>query len=328
MALLYGSALVASVLLGTLLGDRFWWTFLLNTFALYLFVPLPVIMLLAVLSRNVLACVPCGAAVLLWAYIYGGLFLPRGGVVPGRHIALTVMTFNVLEHNEHPERVVAALRASGADLIGLQELNHAVARAIQRDLHHLYPYQVLAPHTASSAGMGLISRYPLQPILDHLAGTWFGPPQIVSLDLRGVRVIVLNVHQVSNTLKRRALEREARQREVTARAIVAYVRAHPGPLVVTGDFNVGDRSTPYRIVTQVLGDSWREAGWGFGHTFPGAMSPGSSRPTIYGVPVPMWLVRIDYVFHSREWTVQWARIGPWDGVSDHRPVLVRLALNR
>ena len=213
-------------------------------------------------------------------------------------------------------------------MIGLHELNPAVARAIQRDLHHLYPYQVLAPRTASAAGMGLISRYPLQPTSDHLAGTWIGPPQILSLDLRGVRVIVLNVHPVSTILNRSALEREARQREVTARAIVDYVRAHPGPLVVTADFNVGDRSTPYRIVTQVLGDSWREAGWGFGHTFPGALSPGSSRPTIYGVPVPMWLVRIDYVFHSRDWNAQWARIGPWDGVSDHRPVLVRLALNR
>jgi endonuclease/exonuclease/phosphatase (EEP) superfamily protein YafD len=41
----------------------------------------------------------------------------------------------------------------------------------------------------------------------------------------------------------------------------------------------------------------------------------------------MWLLRIDYIFHSRDWRTHWARIGPWDGVSDHRPVLARLVLS-
>src|SRR5690606_32794492 len=36
-------------------------------------------------------------------------------------------------------------------------------------------------------------------------------------------------------------------------------------------------------------------------------------------------LRIDYVFHSEEWRALDARIRPWDGESDHRPVLVRLA---
>jgi endonuclease/exonuclease/phosphatase (EEP) superfamily protein YafD len=96
---------------------------------------------------------------------------------------------------------------------------------------------------------------------------------------------------------------------------------------VTTDFNACDQSTAYAIVTRVLGDAWREAGWGFGHTFPGALSPGSSRPIILGLPVPMWLLRIDYILHSRDWRTHWARIGPWDGVSDHRPVLARLVLS-
>ena len=41
VASLYCAGLLLWALLHALLGDRFWWTFLLNTFALYLFVPLP-----------------------------------------------------------------------------------------------------------------------------------------------------------------------------------------------------------------------------------------------------------------------------------------------
>src|SRR5205807_10239789 len=101
MAFLYGSALVASVLLGALLGDRFWWTFLLNTFALYLFVPLPAVMLFVLLSGSAMAWLPTGAAMAMWAYLYGGLFIPRGSAPADNETALTVMTFNVLAYNRH-----------------------------------------------------------------------------------------------------------------------------------------------------------------------------------------------------------------------------------
>jgi hypothetical protein len=40
----------------------------------------------------------------------------------------------------------------------------------------------------------------------------------------------------------------------------------------------------------------------------------------------MWVLRIDYIFHSRHWQARSARIGPWDGVSDHRPVIATLVL--
>ncbi|MBA3533901.1 MAG: endonuclease/exonuclease/phosphatase, partial [Ardenticatenales bacterium] len=73
-------------------------------------------------------------------------------------------------------------------------------------------------------------------------------------------------------------------------------------------------------------DGWQEGGWGLGHTFPGADSPGSSRPKVAGLSVPKWLVRIDYIFHSSHWQTLSAEIGPWDQVSDHRPVMATLRL--
>jgi len=69
--------------------------------------------------------------------------------------------------------------------------------------------------------------------------------------------------------------------------------------------------------------------FGFSYSFPGASratTPGSSRPQVLGVDLPQWLIRIDYVFCSYDWQPIDARIGPWDGYSDHRPVIAEVAL--
>jgi endonuclease/exonuclease/phosphatase family metal-dependent hydrolase len=182
---------------------------------------------------------------------------------------------------------------------------------------------------------------------------------VLIMDWQGEHVTLLNLHAVPTTLavttnsaglsrklvdglRSMAARVEAsvslstRERERQAQVIVDYVISHPGPTIVLADLNAGDQSDAYArlvgraggsVVDKLMVDSWREAGWGMGHTFPGAASTGSSRPTIGGVPiVPKWLVRIDYVFHSRHWCALSARIGPWDGISDHRPVWVRLVL--
>jgi len=68
-------------------------------------------------------------------------------------------------------------------------------------------------------------------------------------------------------------------------------------------------------------DSFREAGWGLGHTFPAAGG------RYWALPYPSLLVRIDYVFHSRDWKAEAAWVGEWDGQSDHRPVIASLTLH-
>jgi endonuclease/exonuclease/phosphatase (EEP) superfamily protein YafD len=108
-------------------------------------------------------------------------------------------------------------------------------------------------------------------------------------------------------------------------AVVDLIGENPGPLIAPVDFNATDRNTAYRMIVSELSDSWREVGWGFGHTFPGSNGFGS-RFHFMGVPLPRWLLRIDYVFHSEHWQAESAVVGPWDGVSDHRPVVVTLRL--
>src|SRR3954464_3950852 len=77
-----------------LCGDRWGWLFALNTFAAYLFVPLLVMPVLAVLLRRrwVWAAWVAGAA--LGLYLFGSPFIPRAPAALAGRTPLTVMTYN------------------------------------------------------------------------------------------------------------------------------------------------------------------------------------------------------------------------------------------
>src|SRR5512145_267341 len=77
LAYLYSAGMAGWALLHGLAGDRWWWLFFLNTFALYLFLPLPLLVLLALLVRRRAAWLSTGLVLALWLYFYGGLFWPR-----------------------------------------------------------------------------------------------------------------------------------------------------------------------------------------------------------------------------------------------------------
>jgi vancomycin resistance protein VanJ len=318
-----------------LFGTRWWWLFLLNTFAEYLFLPLPVILAIALFTRRREIWVGFGAGLALGVCLYGGLFLPPAPKGDTSSAMLTVMSYNMLGPSENPEGVVATIRSANADVVALQELNPPAADAIRRELTGEYPYQALDPQVGVT-GSGVISRYPLHPTGETLPGEWIGTPQVLVLDFDRTTVTLLHSHTFATNWGRgrdlpsapARIEWSVRERERQARAIVDFVAVHPGPFIALADLNAGDQSTAYALVVDVLTDSWREAGWGLGHTFPGAASPGSSRTTIAGIAVPMWLVRIDYIFHSDHWRAVSAWIGPWDGVSDHRPVVAKLILTK
>jgi endonuclease/exonuclease/phosphatase (EEP) superfamily protein YafD len=204
----------------------------------------------------------------------------------------------------------------------LQELNPEIAAAIERELAGEYPYQWLLPEPGVTGG-GLISRFPFERLanapLDRVQ--WVSTPMVVRLQLPDGVVTLVRFHAFANPSTWQA-------REEQAALLADFARVYDGPLIVIGDLNATDQNDAYAIIAAELGDAWREAGSGFGHTFPGAdtrVSPGSSRPSLDGFAVPQWLVRIDYIFHSAELITLDARLGQFDGMSDHRPVVATLA---
>jgi endonuclease/exonuclease/phosphatase (EEP) superfamily protein YafD len=95
-----------------------------------------------------------------------------------------------------------------------------------------------------------------------------------------------------------------------------HVRPVTGSQLVTGDFNQTEWSRPYAMLADLLRDSFKEAGRGFGHTFPSAIE-------VSGREVSLPLVRIDYVFHTPDLAALGARLAP-NGGSDHVPVVADL----
>ncbi len=161
-----------------LTGDRIGLVSLLNLVAVYLFLPLPLVILTNLYLRRptIWAAVLVGVVAFLW--LWGSLFLPRWEAPhtdPPDSGTLTVMTFNVLGRQSNTAPQVETLRQENADVVLIQELNHELAGAIQRQLRDLYPYQVLEPGY-DVEGMGILSKYPLQAGGTRSAAGWDWPP--------------------------------------------------------------------------------------------------------------------------------------------------------
>ncbi len=308
------------------LGDSRWWMFVLNSIAPYLFLPVPVVMLAGLRWRRwgllTAALVPAG----IFLAVFGQALLPREAKVeplPAGAPTVSVLTFNLHAYNPSPEAVARAILAADADIVALQELAEPMAAELSRRLADAYPYEDLVLGGGWD-GLGVYSRYPLTPVLRRVEGFGRRNPQLTNVQLDWGETTLVNVHNLSipRTLPDWPSEiaSTTRQRERVSAGVHELASARDRPLIVVGDFNTTPRSTAYQTVTAVLSDAWLEAGFGFGQTFPG----GPLKPTPLGFPVPNWLLRIDYVFHSPEWRALDTRIGPWDGESDHRPVLARL----
>jgi len=258
--------------------------------------------------------------------LWGGLFLPKPSqalAVEGNGPRLAVMTYNVLGRQAFHGPQIETILAENADVVLIQELTPALARAVQSELIEAYPHQALAPEEGVS-GLGVLSKFPLTPTGQQLSEHWLGEPQVLRLDWHGRAITLVNFHMYSTPLVSLAeIARVNRLREAQAEALADFAR-RTGRLVAAGDANATPLSQVYKTVTNVLNDAWRAAGFGLGHTFPGSDLPGSSRPHLFGWPLPMWLARIDYVFYSSEWRAAEARLARFDGVSDHRSVVAVL----
>lgn len=309
------------------LGDDHWWMFVINSIAPYLFLPVPLVLVGGLLARRWGLVVASLVPVAIFVMLFGQLFVPRTmrvDAVPPGTPTLTVMTYNLHAHNEGFDAVANAIVEAGADIVALQELSQPMADALYQRLSDRYPYSDLIPNSGWG-GLGVFSTVPLRVKQQRMGGTGRRNPQVLTLELPWGESTFINVHNLSipRTLPDWPSEitNSLRQRERVAQAISDFARQRSAPIIAVGDFNTTERSSAYETVAAVLADSWREAGVGFGHTFPG----GPLSPTPLGVTLPPWLLRIDYVFHSDEYGTLAADIGPWDGGSDHRPVLTELA---
>lgn len=309
-------------------GDRFGYVALANSMAVILFIPLPLTALANIyLRRRELWLGACLGA-MVFAWLWGGLFVPRLPQSPASGQVLTIMTYNVLGSNRAPEPVIDVLLRSNADVVAIQELNPQIAAAIQNKLSAVYPYQILDPQ-AGVTGSGVISKFPFWDEGPRLPLDWVGIPQVLSLDWNGVQVHIVNFHMWAPTVyPPQVVWINFRMREHQAQALVDFANSVGGPVILAGDANATHLNDAYKLLNASLTDAWAEAGFGFGNTFPGSSKLGGSFLLYNRLPIPQWLARIDYIFLSSHFQVLSAQLAPFDQQSDHRGVVTQVMLLR
>lgn len=320
---IYAGIAALLLLLRVVTGYRLWPLVVTNYLLHLILLPCFVILLVMVWRKRWPRAALAGVGALGFIILYGGLFLPRLSSRPAcasgqadcsRH--MTVMTFNLAAGDSDDDSLVAALENSGAEIIGLQEMGAADAALIRERLSDEYPYQV--QHGDGIPGIGLISRHPITHYEIITPPTVDFPFILAVLDVDGQPLTVLVAHPPPPGI---ALpDRRFASRTIFDVPLIIDLTTGGGPALVLADLNIPDQSEEYELLRAAgLNDSWREAGWGFGLTFPAAVYRGILPP------IPLW--RIDYILHTDDFYALRAWRGPITG-SDHRPVLAELVWMR
>lgn len=290
---------------------------LLNAFFPFLFAPLVLTFPLAVVARSKGLFFTSLGVLAVFAYTFGAFFLPRWPVASETD-SLQVMTFNVGPGQSTAEDIVAVIEKQNPDIVALQELVPEVTAGLQRRLQEQYPYMLLGTRRETT---GLLSRHPvLQSEWSEPNGSGRGFLHAL-VDWRGHPIHFFAVHPPPPGIRWFAdsipigLENDQPERAITS--VVEQVDSTDGSKIVAGDLNMSDQTRAYARLTQALSDSYREAGQGFGFTFPNKLMVKSTR-----IPGPF--VRLDYILHSDDWVTLQASVH-CEQSSDHCYLVAQLA---
>ena len=319
--------------------DSVWWISLFNYIAIYLFIPLPVLLVGATWFRRWLLLAGLSVILAVFGSFYGALFLPSLPQVTSYGQDITVMTFNLRLGNRDTSALSQVIRAEQPDIIGIQEFVPGLLQPLILDLANDYPYSALAPGRPEAAVVGILSKFPISeneffalpgfPEGIHLEtgeelvppGPRFGIWAKVQVNNQLVQVISVDgLHNL--TLQKPVLKWAASENELHAQKIEEIdlleqkFRQDNAPFILLCACNLAETSESYTLLSTFAFDSFRERGWGFGHNFLTRIGP----LAIATGP------RLDYVWRSQEFMTLEARVGRNAGDSNHLPVIVKLVL--
>ncbi|PKV89358.1 endonuclease/exonuclease/phosphatase family metal-dependent hydrolase [Streptomyces sp. TLI_146] len=238
---------------------------------------------------------------------------------------LTVLTYNIhhgagADDDLALDRVARVVKDSGADVIGLQEVDRhydtrsdfvdqAAWLAQRLGMHVVYGANLSLDPPRPGAprrqyGTAILSRFPVveahntrlpRPREGEQRGLLEAD---INVDGTAVRVLTTHLEHTSQT-----------ERLAQAEAINGVIEDSSRPTVLVGDLNATPGTREVGVLTRHLGDAWRAAGEGAGYTFD-ARSPHK---------------RIDYVLTSSGIAARQAEVIDSEA-SDHLPVSVDITL--
>ncbi len=313
---LYAIGAIGLELAWRVTGDRHWPLAILALFAQWWMAPALFLAPGALLLGWRKTAAALALVALLFLGIYGRPFLPAPEAPADRPNRLTVATLNVGGFRLDPPRIAAAIRDTGAELVVIQEIVDPFVPELRETLAADYPHQIYR------GGKGVLSHHPLgEP---RLFGTERSPgrPQLettLMLDGRSVVLMAPHAHPPTDVplVYGDGSYRPHPNTLADATELAARAASTGLPTLMVGDLNLPTRSPAYRAMrASGLRDAYQQAGDGFGATWPANVER-------FGLRLPP-LVRLDYVWHSPDFTALSARTGSAYG-SDHLPVVVTLA---
>lgn len=314
-------------LLLTPLYDTFWQLQLSEVFGAWFYLPLFPLLLLVLMARNGRAAILLAIPFAFFLWEYGAQFLPnwQHGFSTQTVWAqaeddrdLQVLTWNTLNSSTVQDDFAAFLRDEQPDVVALQEVGRGMHRVLGEEYTDLYPYR----YEQYYGRLVTMSRYPIKPILEDSVLLYGCRCQPLALTWRGRTVTLINIHiirpdvnfSVQSRLPRITSFDQSNQ-EIYYTALFKLLDEIDGPIILQGDLNTAERQRSFRHLTRTFTDSFAEAGWGFGFTYPHWDRRG-----------PDWLVplvQIDHILHTNELVAISARTEQLKR-SDHLAVMATL----
>ncbi|MFI5711307.1 endonuclease/exonuclease/phosphatase family protein [Kribbella sp. NPDC051620] len=234
---------------------------------------------------------------------------------------LKVLTYNI-HHGAGTdgvldlERIAKVIENSGADLVGLQEVdNHWSERsnwvnqpawfAARLKMHYAYAANLDLPplhpgEPRRQYGTAVLSKNPIKDFENTLLPLYPTGEQrglsVAAIKIRGVCLRLANTHLTSNNNAER-LEQ--------AKKVVELLDDSKLPTILVGDLNARPTSPEIATLTKVWRDTWAEVGVGLGYTIE------ADNPT----------ARIDYLLHTRQGVEPLSAAVITTNGSDHLPVV-------
>lgn len=288
-------------------------------------IPVVLITLLARSYRRAAALSLHGVA-FLW--LFGALYLPQPAPLCLDDCqSLNMMTFNITAGRAPNADLQAALLASGAEIIALQEVAPSQADYLERHLSDRYAHQSYRVNdSGGELGFGILSTYPIiDTTLYNDPETGFPSVMTATLNVNGRALRVINIHAAPPYISDKGY-RSRSEATIALATEIATVHSN-APTVLLGDFNATDQSDAYQLATGAgLTDAYRAAGYGLAPTYPEygfyalrwLQYPSYNGYKADGLSIPP-LVRIDHVFVSQHFEAASAQRAN-DTPTDHYPI--------
>ncbi|NET40715.1 endonuclease/exonuclease/phosphatase family protein [Okeania sp. SIO2B3] len=328
----YSGLILIYFILRLIFWDKFWLIALIGNFIPLILFPILILPLPAflIIKKRWFLIVSSIACLLLIGWLHTQYFSPQT-ISAANTQPLKIFSLNNSWHKTETETLVEIIKREKPDIVFLQEItrNH-ITKSFPK-LKAEYPYQTSDDIKGYRAA--ILSRYPIEFQENlHLAGH-SEVQQRAIIKIKEKLIVVYNIQTISPWIRLRKIlpfltipVYEFDERSLEIQDLIERLKKESLPVIVAGDFNMSEQSEDYYYLRQVLNDSFRVSGMGFGLTWPAGWR------LDFLIPNSTWklnypLLRIDYIWYSNHWVSKSAEVLSTTG-SDHLPLVAELVLSK